>query len=490
MKTAIITIILAGIGFWVFGQGVTVLPGAYVTVKSSAYMKITGTGNLKLKSTSAGTASLLDESGGVSLTGSGAIYAERYIAKNSWHMISPVTTGVTARDFYWNDNPKCWLSSHSEATNAYTPNTNLNTSMPVGQGWMVWLDNAYSGAGATATMTGSLRSSSLTPSIAYSGTGKGHNLVGNPFPVAINWQSGTWTRTNLELTVWVWNNSTNNYLYRTTAGGGTMANGMIPQGQAFFVHANAASPALTIPADARAHSAQSFYKAGEDISGYTNYIIVNAMQGQQTDAVWISFGDNGSTGFENGWDASKRAGGESAPQLYLVESGTRLSIDHLYSLHDSERIVNMSYQTGTSGVQTLTADLSHFTGSLVFLEDIQTGQTQNLSQNNTYQFSGVVGDNPDRFRVRFKNALGVHDTPADNSLIRVSGGEGTVYVFCNGVAQNESGEMKLFDMTGRLVLSVPLEKSSVVTIPVTLKGILIAQIVKPCGQIREKILLK
>lgn len=490
MKTAILTLFLAVMGAWVFGQGVTVLPGAYVTVQSSAYVKITGTGNLNLKSTTDGTASLLDESGGVSLTGTGVIHAERYIAKNSWHMVSPVTTGVTARDFYWNDNPKCWLSSHSEATNAYTPNTNLNTSMPVGQGWMVWLDNAYSGAGATATMTGSLRSTNLTQTITYSGTGKGHNLVANPYPVAINWQSGTWTRTNLELTVWIWNNSTNNYLYRTTAGGGTMANGMIPQGQAFFVHANAASPALTIPADARAHSAQSFYKGSEEVSGYTNYAIINATEGQQSDAVWVSFGDNGTTGFENGWDASKRSGGETAPQLYLVESGTDLSIDHLSTLDESERIVKMFYKTGTSGVQTLTADLSHLTGTSVYLDDLQTSYTQNLRQNNTYQFSGSTGDNPDRFRLRFKSALGIPGNSQENRLIRVSGGEGKVYVFSNGIAENETGELKLFDLTGRLVMTLPLEKSSVVTIPTSLQGVLIAQVIKPSAQVRDKILIK
>jgi len=81
------------------------------------------------------------------------------------------------------------------------------------------------------------------------------------FPLPIDWESGTWTRTNMELTMWVWDNGSDNYLYQTTAGGGDMDNGIIPVGQGFFVRSNNDGVSvLTIPADARTHNTQAFYK--------------------------------------------------------------------------------------------------------------------------------------------------------------------------------------------------------------------------------------
>jgi len=38
----------------------------------------------------------------------------------------------------------------------------------------------------------------------------------------------------MELTMWVWDNGSDNYLYQTTAGGGDMDNGIIPVGQGFL----------------------------------------------------------------------------------------------------------------------------------------------------------------------------------------------------------------------------------------------------------------
>lgn len=472
-----------------FSQGVLIQPGAYITVKSDAYLKTTGTAGLTIKSTSAGTGSLLDESGGVAMTGTGTIRAEQYLAKNAWHLVAPVTTGVTANNYYWNDQPKCWLMYHTESSNALTYNTNLATSMPVGQGWLVWIDNTTtSNPGATAIMTGSLRSTSLSPAVTK--TGLGWNLVGNPFPSAIDWQSGNWIRTNLELTIWIWSNSDNNYLYRTTAGGGTMTNGIIPPGQGFFVKAIASSPALTIPDDSRTHSAQAFYKGTETDPGYADYIVIAASNNQQTDQVWVSFGPNGTDGFDNGFDASKLTGGETAPQLYLTEGSMQLSIDHLLTLGDAERIVSMAYKVGTAGVQSLTANTEYFRGKTVFLDDLVTGQTQNLLQNKTYLFSASVGDNPDRFRLRFRNALGVEDEPRQDTCVKIFGGEGVIYVHTCFPSSRESGTMQVYDMTGRLLLNTGLLAMQELTIPTILKGYLIVRIIRNSAQTTAKIFVR
>lgn len=448
MKRQILFLAFCFPAILVMAQGIIIRPGAYMTVGSDAYVKTTGTAGLTLESDQDGTASLLDEEGNMVI--SGEILSKRYIAKNAWHIVSPNTTGVTARAFYWNDNPQCWLTYHQENDNTWHYNTDLSTNMPLGQGWMVWLDNAYGGAGATVNMSGDLFSDDLSPAITYGGSN--WNLTGNPFPCALDWSDAGWTRTNIEGTVWIWDNPSNNYLYRTTAGGGTMASGIIPQGQGFFVKSTGSSPVLTIPAQARQHSSQAFYKNTGTVNGYADYLVLRVSQESQADAVWVSFGENGSEAFENGWDATKLRGGESAPQLYLPEQGRQQSINHLYTLsEEEERIVPVHFKAGTNATHLLTADLVHFTGKTIILDDLQTGQSQYLTENPVYVFQGNVSDPADRFRLRFRKTLGVPSSEDSPDYVHTFGGKGTVHVRLGNIAPEKEALAKVYSVTGAML---------------------------------------
>jgi hypothetical protein len=442
------------------GQMLSVYPGAYLTVTSSTNLSLSGTMGLTVKSTSSGTGSFLNL-GTLSVGGSSKV--ERYLTKNAWHMITPSTTGVTANDFYWNDDPKCWLMYHSESSNSWSYNTPLNTAMSVGQGWMVWLDNSYSGEGATATMTGTFRNTDLSPSINFTDASHGYNALGNPFPCAIDFHTGSWTMTNLEQTIWIWNNSSDNYLYRTSAGGGTMSNGIIPVGQGFFVHATATSPTLTIPLGSRVHNSQGFYKVAQTSTDYEYYIRLLAKKGNSADEVWVSFGQNGSENFDNGFDASKLFGGQDAPQLYLKEIGNNLSIDHLPLLGQSDRIVSMLFIPGEDGEQLIEANTDHFKQNGVILEDLKTGQKQDLVQNRTYSFTAGKADSHDRFRLHFKNSLGIQNSDVKESLVAVYSSGDDIYIKSCGDALTQNGILIVFDMLGKQVFQhnldrVPLQK--------------------------------
>ncbi len=488
MKRSALLLVLYFPAILVMAQGIIIRPGAYMTIGTDAYVKTTGTAGLTLESNPDGTASLLDEDG--NLTVSGDLVSQLYIAKNAWHIVSPNTSGVTALDFYWNDDPQCWLTYHQESDNTWHYNTNLSTSMPLGQGWMVWLDNAYSGAGATVEMSGALRSDDLSPAISYGGSS--WNLTGNPYPCALDWGDAGWTRSNVEGTVWIWDNPSNNYLYRTTAGGGTMSNGIIPQGQGFFIKSTGSSPVLTIPAQARQHSNQDFYKNTESVNGYADYLVLRVSQGIQADAVWVSFGENGSEGFENGWDATKLRGGESAPQLYLPEQGRQQSINHLYLLSgEEERIVPLNFKAGTNGEHILKADASRFTGKTIILDDLQTGQSQYLTENPVYAFQGNVNDPADRFRLRFRKALGVPSSENTAAFVYTFGGEGTVHVRLGNAAPQKVTMARVYSVQGALVGECPVYPGSdnILNIPHA-RGCLIVKVTGADWQHISKVIVK
>ena len=72
----------------------------------------------------------------------------------------------------------------------------------------------------------------------------GWNLVGNPTPSTIDWNSSSgWTKTNMDGTIYIWDPATSSY--KTWNGTtGNLGSGKIAPFQAFWVKANASSPSL------------------------------------------------------------------------------------------------------------------------------------------------------------------------------------------------------------------------------------------------------
>ena len=175
---------------------------------------------------------------------------------NGWHLISsPVVaqsiggdwTPGTGYDFYVLDesNASYWLNqkNHPEFTN-FIPGT----------GYLVAYQNT-----STKTFTGAMNAGPVTKSGLTSTTGDfaGWHLVGNPFTSAINYATGTWTKTNLDAEMQVWSSADASYKTSTEVGG------IVPAMNGFMVHTSG-SGELTIPLNSRVHNAASWYKSTED----------------------------------------------------------------------------------------------------------------------------------------------------------------------------------------------------------------------------------
>ena len=90
----------------------------------------------------------------------------------------------------------------------------------------------------------------------------GWNLIGNPLYTDIDWDHVSWTKTNMDNSIYVWSDSANGGLgdYLTWNGTtGSLGEGKISAMQAFWVKANAASPVLKLNEAART-TAATFYK--------------------------------------------------------------------------------------------------------------------------------------------------------------------------------------------------------------------------------------
>ncbi|MBC7384306.1 MAG: T9SS type A sorting domain-containing protein [Bacteroidia bacterium] len=145
-------------------------------------------------------------------------------------------------------------------TNAWTgvPTTNA-TNLAAGIGYNTFIRGARSqGCGlldgtnptpndVTLSATGTITTGSFTIPVTYNASnGQGWNLVGNPYPSAIDWDAAAWTKTNMSSTIWIYRPSNDNI---ATYNGTTGINGggnIIPSGQGFYVKATASSPILAV----------------------------------------------------------------------------------------------------------------------------------------------------------------------------------------------------------------------------------------------------
>jgi len=364
---------------------------------------------MTLKSDASGTASFINQK-----TGSGSFQArvENYLTDGKWHYVSPVINAATASAFYFAGGSQTWLKWFDEASNAWVYITDETQALEIGKGYAVWLNTSR--ANETTIYEGVLNKGNKLVPISYSALGQGWNLVGNPFPSALDWDLGTWNLQQTTGIAYVWNNG--NYLTRNQVDGGTLINGIIPPGQAFFVQANGAEASVTMPEDACVHNHQPFYK--EISTAYLNALDITVNLGDKTDKTWISFNENATEGMDVGMDAVRLTGAGEMPQLYTKLNDISLSINVLAALTTSKE-VPLYFVAPETNEYVISFDLvESFENDTILLVDLITGIITDLKITSTYTFTGNPADSEYRFKLVFNPGVVSVNEPSAKDEIR------------------------------------------------------------------------
>ncbi len=335
----------------------------------------------------------------------------------------------------------------------------------------------------TATFTGSLITSDVTPSLTNNGTGginyAGWNLIGNPYTSAIQWETGIWSRNNVDNAVYVWSNG----VYKSFVNGaGTLTNGIIPAQQGFFVKANAASPSITIPADARVHNTQSFYK--NSIPNVLRLDVASNVN-EYIDGTFIRFTPEATPLFDSKFDAYKLNNDSEAPMIYTHAGDASLSINSLPAIQDYSEII-VSFTAGVDGRYSITASgMETFANSNITLTDQVTNATQNLAQNPVYSFDATTFDQPDRFKVSFAT-VGVDENPLQNIGVYAANGQIVLQL-----PQATKAQVTLINLAGQLVAKHDINAMGVASLdaPAT-TGVYMITITTETGTITRKVIVK
>ena len=288
-----------------------------------------------------------------------------------------------------------------------------NESLTTTTGYFVWSSSGI-GSPTDVDFVGTLNTGNqVVANLTYNAApaGDGYNLVGNPYPSAVEWDA-TWTKSNIDATIYIYD-GINYKTWNYNLGTGSLTNGEIPPTQGFWIKANAASPSMTIPNSARVHTSNGFYKS---TSSLDDLLTISVSGNGYTDQTRIGILDDATYEFDGEYDAHKLFGIDDSPQLYTHILSQNFAVNILPDVSEYKPVL-LNLQVGVEGVYELLAEeLIGFSGLPVYLEDLQTGKIVNLKQNPNYKCFVSPDDSPNRFLLHFSDV----EAPIDPSGIYYS----------------------------------------------------------------------
>ena len=416
----------------------TVNASQQLTMDGTELVNGSGTDGLILKADATGIASLLHNTNNVDAT------VESYITEDKWHIISTPISNAQSSVF-----TDLYLMYFDETDYSWHYITPLDYDLTEGRGFMAWSASGSNG-NATVSYEGNLNNGDiLVTGLSYTASQpmaeRGWNLVGNPYPSAIHWNSA-WDRTNLDATIYVYDAGTSgNYLTYNTSGIGTHPTGDIAPGQGFWVKASDAGASLTIPQSERKHSNQAFYKDGEQM----NLLSLNIEGNGYADKMIVQFNDEATAGFDTEFDAWKFEGDEAAPQLYSVYGNNELAVNIL-PFEGENMIIPLNFKAGVETLYTISvADLANFDEAVgVYLEDLKESNMIDLRQVADYSFNASPIDEPERFLLHFSNTAFGIEGHATNDF-QIYSYDKDVYI---KVPVSTTGDIKVYNMMGQEIV--------------------------------------
>ncbi len=255
--------------------------------------------------------------------------------------------------------------------NGQTFENKTNSNFTTGQGYFVYDYKNLSQSIYSITAIPVVGSQSLP--VTFNSTGEpdddGWNLVGNPFMSAIDWDNVT--KSNIENAIYYNDNATGTTVVKSFVGGvgtpGTVTS-KIAMSQAFWVHATAASPSVTVPESAKANiSSTKLYK----IAPIQNLLRIKIADADGvSDETVIRFKDGTTNDFDTKYDAYQR------PQSQVT-----ISSDYSVSELDEEKMSLVINSLEYIGEDTIP----------LVLENLKEGNyTINIIENSLFDEAAIV----------------------------------------------------------------------------------------------------
>jgi hypothetical protein len=392
-------------------------------------MLITDTGTLNIggdltleSSLEDGTATLVNYDGVVV---DGVTNVEQYLTGANtgnvpngrfWYLSSPVT-GANIDVFKNYSTNKLW--SYAEATHAYTEILNYDTPLQVGHGYVARLTTPQ-----LCVFTGKLNTGNISVNVTRASDShikRGFNLIGNPYPCFLNWNSvasasevmaSIWTRSATAGGVMAFD-TYNSLIGAGTSGSGRTATPFIAPMQAFWVYVDAGKTSATVnfsndmcfpwDGDERTNRLRSSETAVQ-----RQLLRLQVSNGTNTDETLIAFDLAASDGYDK-YDSPKMSNDNaSMAELYTLAGAEKVAINGLNSIEANPQLA-LGFTTGAANSFTIKATtMENFDEyTRIVLVDHLLNMEQPLNDGAVYTFTSDATNSANRFSLVFKTATGI-----------------------------------------------------------------------------------
>ncbi len=289
-----------------------ILADASLTINSGKTLTVNG--DFLIESNSEGDGQFIDN-GSFVVNGSSNI--QRYLTyygsgSNEFHFLSIPTANHAVE----NSLNHCYVYPYNEAENSWF-SLNEGDQLNTGRGYSVYYsgDENFTALFSGIPNTGDQNIAVSATNFSGNNSNDNWNLLGNPFPSAIDWDEVN--KNNIESAVYIWDPSSLTYAsYVSGAGSNMNDDGIIPSMQAFFVHATA-SGNFTIPQTARTNNqSQDYLKTSQD---QNHSLKIIAHRKGIKDETIIRRRAEASNSFDHQFDAYKFLSEEAPIQLYSLD---------------------------------------------------------------------------------------------------------------------------------------------------------------------------
>ena len=279
------------------------------------------------------------------------------------------------------------------AATSYAAITNASVdAITPGRGYFTYLGTGQvSTANILIDVTGPTTKGNFDFGVSFSSSGSidddGFNMVANPYPSTIDWDSPSWVKTNIDNAIYIWQADLGQY---ATYIGGVSTNGgsnLIPSSQGFFVKANAGSPVLQANENIKVAGNPTFIRSSNSLTAGS--LFRAKLNGNNySDEAILRFAEDATMSFDGKHDAVKLfSTNANVPSLSFVTANKDLSINTL-PVDEANLSIPMRVKVGVSGNYSLSFEgVEIFDNkACVVFEDLKTGIKNDIKDLGTYQF--------------------------------------------------------------------------------------------------------
>ena len=425
-------------------------------------------GNLTLLSTASQTA-LIDGSGTGQVLGN--INHQRYISSafGYKYFSTPFQSATVGQFSSYVDLsasfPAFYRYDESQQSNGWISYTSTSNALIPTQAYSANL--GISKSVITISLTGVVNNGTQTAATLYNHNYTytlGFNLVGNPYPSPVDWNSASgWTRTNIDNAIYYFDASdTNQYSgsyssYINGVSSNGIANNIIPAMQGFFIHvSNGTYPVTGTLVFNNGIRINNFNPAFHKSEEYEPRPLIRLTAGltekdSQQDAVTVYLEDSATPAFDKEFDALKMINTDDlVPNVYAISSDAqRLSISAIPPLLDSLTRIPLGLITLHDGmIKFNVRDIELIPGgTYIYLEDRYAGLYHDVRLIPKFSIYLPAGDYENRFALVLSLKYLKDYTHSDDEFYVYSSGA-KLFVNLN-LTSDSGGDIIIYDMLGK-----------------------------------------